>query len=92
MATVQFFIRIMGRHRARFRLSLKDQQTKESLKVELIPAPNETPFVSNPAAQRYRVRVNGKAATKVKDVTLTEALNRLRKIKKGHALPFTLLS
>jgi hypothetical protein len=47
-------------------------------KVELIPAPNETPFVSNPAAQRYRVRVNGRLSTKVKDVTLTEAFNRLR--------------
>lgn len=37
----------------------------ESLKIELIPAPNETPFVSNRAAGRYRVRVNGKASAKV---------------------------
>ena len=68
----------MGRHGARFRLSLKDHQTGESLKVELIPAPNETPFVSNPTVGRYRIRVNGKASTKVKEATLTEVFNRLR--------------
>lgn len=68
----------MGRPGARFRLSLKDHQSGESLKVELIPAPNETPFVSNPAAKRYRIRVNGKASTKVKEATLTEVFNRLR--------------
>ena len=78
LAIVQYLCLTMGRPRARFRLSLKDQQTKESLKVELIPAPNDTPFVSNPAAQRYRVRVNGKAATKVQDVTLSDVFNRLR--------------
>lgn len=68
----------MGRPGARFRLSLKDHQSGESLKVELIPAPNETPFASNPAAGRYRIRVNGKASTKVKEATLTEVFNRLR--------------
>lgn len=78
MATVQISCPNMARPSARFRLSLKDQRTKESLKVELIPAPNESPFISNPASQRYRVCVNGKASTKVKDVTLTEVCNRLR--------------
>ena len=68
----------MGRQRARFRLSLKDQDNGESLKVELIPAPNDTPFASNPAAKRYRIRVNGKASTKVQDATLTEVFGRLR--------------
>ena len=68
----------MGRPRARFRLSLKDQASGESLKVELIPAPNETPFASNPAAKRYRIRVNGKASAKVKEATLTEVFHRLR--------------
>lgn len=68
----------MARPSARFRLSVKDQQSGESLKVELIPAPNVSPFVTNPAAQRYRVRVNGRVSTKVRDVTLTEAFNRLR--------------
>ena len=68
----------MARPSARFRLSVKDHKTGESLKVELIDAPNESPFVSNPATGRYRVRVNGKVATKVKDVTLTEVFTRLR--------------
>jgi hypothetical protein len=36
-----------------FRLSLKDRQTGETLKVELIPAPNESPFGSKPAARCY---------------------------------------
>ena len=47
--------------------------------MELIDAPNESPFAQNPAARRYRIRVNGKAATKVKDVTLAEVFNRLRR-------------
>ena len=68
----------MGRPGARFRLSLKDQTTGESLKLELIPAPNESPFVSNPSAGRYRIRVNGKVSTKVREATLTEIFNRLR--------------
>ncbi len=68
----------MARPSARFRLSLKDHKTGESLKVELIPAPNDTPFVSNPAAGRYRIRVNGKASAKVKEATLSEVFNRLQ--------------
>lgn len=75
----------MGRPRARFRLSVKDQLTGESLKVELVPIPNETPFPSSPAAHRYRVRVNGRAAEKVKEATLTEAFNRLRSWLVGRA-------
>ena len=59
--------------------SLKDQASGESLKVELIPASNETPFASNPAAKRYRIRINGKASTKVKEATLTEVFDRLRR-------------
>lgn len=66
-----------GRPGARFRLSLKDQTTGESLKLELIPAPNESPFAQNPAG-RYRLRVNGKVSTKVKEANLTEIFNRLR--------------
>ena len=62
-----------------FVLSLKDQASGESLKVKLIPAPNETPFASNPAAKRYRIRINGKASTKVKEATLTEVFDRLRR-------------
>ncbi len=76
---VQISNPIMARPRARFRLSLKDQREGETLKIELIPAPNETPFASNPAALRYRIRVNGRVSTKVKDATLTEVFNRLRR-------------
>ncbi len=68
----------MARAKARFRLSLKDQLTGESLKVELIEAPDESPFPPNPTMRRWRVRVNGKAATKVKEVTLTDVFHRLR--------------
>lgn len=75
----------MARARARFRLSLKDQQTGESLKVELLEAPDESPFPPNPSQRRYRVRVNGKAATKVKEATLTEVFDRLRRWMVGRA-------
>ncbi|HVT72383.1 MAG TPA: hypothetical protein VHD61_04550, partial [Lacunisphaera sp.] len=64
---------------ARFRLSLKDHTTGELLKIELIPVPNETPFVSNPAGLRYRIRVNGKASTRIREATLTEVFDRLRR-------------
>ena len=47
--------------------------------MELIEAPNDTPYVSDPATRRYRVQVNGKAATKVRDVKQTEAFDRLRR-------------
>ena len=62
----------MGRPGARLRLSLKDQKSGESLKVELIDSPGLW------GERRYRVRVNGKAAKKVQDVTLTEVFHRLR--------------
>ncbi len=68
----------MARASARFRRFLKDQKNGESFKVELMDAPNELPFAQNPTARRYRVRVNGRAATKVRDVTLTEVFHRLR--------------
>ena len=78
LATVQISCSDMGRPGARFWLSVKDQATGESLKLELIPAPNESPFASNPSAGRYRIRVNGNVSTKVKEATLTEIFNRLR--------------
>jgi hypothetical protein len=58
---------------------LKDQKTGESLKVELIDSPGLW------GERRYKVRVNGKAATKVKDVTLTEVFTRLRHWLVGRA-------
>lgn len=69
----------MARAKARFRLSFKDQHTGESLKIELIEAPDESPFPPNASQRRYRVRVNGRAATKVKEATLTDIFDRLRR-------------
>ncbi len=68
----------MARAKARFRLSVKDRQTGQSLKIELIEAPDESPFPPNASLRHYRVRVNGRAATKVPEATLTEVFNRLR--------------
>jgi hypothetical protein len=76
---VQISLLDMGRPGARFRLSLKDQKTGEMLKVELIDAPGYW------GERRYRVRVNGRAATKVQDVTLTEVFTRLRRWLVGRA-------
>jgi hypothetical protein len=69
----------MARPRARFRLSLKDREEHGTLKIELIPAPNETAFASNPNALRYRIRVNDRISIKVKAATLTEVFDRLRR-------------
>ena len=85
LARVQIFCAVMARAQARFRLSLKDQQTGESLKIELIETLDESPFPPNPNQRRYRVRVNGKAATKVKEATLTEVFDRLRRWLVGRA-------
>jgi hypothetical protein len=87
---VQFFVRRMGRPRARFRLSIKDQRSGDSLKVELIDAPGfwgDPPSASSygAASRRYRVRVNGRMSTKVKDLTLTEIIGRLRHWLVGRA-------
>jgi hypothetical protein len=51
---------------------LKDHQTGESLKIELIDAPGLC------GERCYKVRVNGRRATKVSEVTLTAVFIRLR--------------
>ena len=63
----------MPRANARFRLSIKDNKTRTALKVELIDAPGLW------GERRYRIRVNGREATKVKEATLTEVFDRLRR-------------
>jgi hypothetical protein len=62
----------MPRSPARFRLSIKDNQTRTGLKVELIEAPGLW------GERRYRIRVNGKDAERIKEATLTEVFERLR--------------
>jgi hypothetical protein len=62
----------MARARASFRLSIKDQRTGEILKLELLDAPGLW------GERRYRIRVNGRLSAKVKELTVTEIIARLR--------------
>ncbi len=59
--------------RARFRISIKDHHTGEALKVELVDSPGLW------SERRYKIRLNGRPATKVKEATLSEVFNRLRR-------------
>lgn len=63
----------MPRAMARFRLSLKDNKTNTVLKVELIDAPGLW------GERRYRLRVNGREPAHLKEGTLTEVFDRLRR-------------
>jgi hypothetical protein len=63
----------MPRADARFRLSFKDKKTGAGLKVELIESPGLW------GERRYRIRLNGREATRVKEATLTEIFERLRR-------------
>ena len=63
----------MPRSAARFRLSIKDKKTGTALKVELIDAPGMW------GERRYRLRMNGREPTHVKEATLTEIFDRLRR-------------
>jgi hypothetical protein len=63
----------MPRAPARFRLSIKDNRTRTGLKVELIEAPGLW------GERRYQIRVNGRDAEKIKEATLTEVFDRLRR-------------
>jgi hypothetical protein len=63
----------MPRTAARFRVSIKDNKVGTCLKVELIESPGLW------GERRYRVRVNGRAVAKVREVTLSGAFDRLRR-------------
>jgi hypothetical protein len=63
----------MPRSPARFRLSIKDNQTRTLIKVELIEAPGIC------GERRDQIRVNGQEAERVKEATLTEVFERLRR-------------
>jgi len=63
----------MARTPARFRISIKDQKSRTTLKVELIDAPGVF------GERRFVVRVNGRAARALPEGTLTDILDRLRR-------------
>jgi hypothetical protein len=62
----------MGRSTARFRISIKDNQSLAALKVELIESPG--PW----GEKRFRLRVNNREPRRIKEATLTDVFNRLR--------------
>jgi hypothetical protein len=66
------FCGLMPRQKPRFRIFLRDCHTGRTLRLELI----ERPF---PSSRRYCVRVNGRNAAKIPEVSLTTAMDRLRR-------------
>ena len=63
----------MSRHVARFRISIKDQQTSKMIKVELIENPGLW------GEKRFRLRVNNREPRRIKEATLTDVFDRLRR-------------
>ncbi len=62
----------MARVNARFRISIKDNETKRAIKVELIEARGLW------GERRYQLRLNGREPTTLKEATMTEVFERLR--------------
>lgn len=63
----------MPRSAARFRVSIKDNKAGRALKVELIESPGLW------GERRYRIRMDGREPANVKEATLTEIFDRLRR-------------
>jgi hypothetical protein len=63
----------MPRANAQFRVSIKDKKLGTHLKVELIEDPGMW------GERRFRLRVNGKEPKVLKEATLTEIFDRLRR-------------
>jgi hypothetical protein len=63
----------MGRSKARFRISIKDQLDGKTLKVELIESPGYW------GERRFTIRANGRQAKKLQEATLTQVFDRLRR-------------
>ena len=60
----------MARKNARFRIPMKDNTSREALKIELIPGL---------ARNRFCIRQNGRMAEQLPDANLTLILGRLRR-------------
>ncbi|MCB1104180.1 MAG: hypothetical protein KDK74_05555 [Cephaloticoccus sp.] len=69
----EFFANAMARTKARFRISIADNQTGRRLKVELIGDPGYW------GERRFKLRVNDREARRIKRATLTEVFDRLRR-------------
>ena len=63
----------MPRTEAQYRISIRDNAARTTLKVELIEARGLW------GERRYRLKVNGRKATQTKEATLTEIFDRLRR-------------
>jgi len=68
-----FFVRVRPRAVARFRLSIKDNTSRWGLKGERVDVPGRW------GERRYQIRVNGKEAEEIREATLTEVFDRLRR-------------
>ncbi len=64
---------------ARFRLSIKDNTSRWGLKGELVDVPGRW------GERRYQIRVNGKEAEKIREATVTEVFEHLRRWVVGWA-------
>jgi hypothetical protein len=63
----------MPRVPARFRISIKDNEASRVLKVELIESRGVW------GEKRFRLRVNNREPARLKEATLTEVFDRLRR-------------
>jgi hypothetical protein len=63
----------MPKAAARFRISIKDNSTRQGIKVELIEAKGLW------GESRWRVRQNGRKPATLPEATLTEVFDRLRR-------------
>lgn len=63
----------MPKSGARFWVSIKGNKPRTTIKVELIEAPGLW------GERRYRLRLNGREPAQVKEATLTEVFDRLRR-------------
>ena len=63
----------MGKSAARFRISIKDNESSTAIKVELIECPGRW------GEKRFRLRVNNRDPVRIKEATLTDVFDRLRR-------------